>query len=128
MKREGTMNHKTSHLLLYLCLIGGGVLHGQSAGANEPWAYEEKETAEPMSLRENLTQALQNYCIPKDEEGCGIARPRYQDNACYCGDPIYMYYDSVDRTCRVKCPAGQVSKIASVCPTAGYGGKLVKDF
>jgi hypothetical protein len=79
-------------------------------------------------LRESLTSALQTYCIPKDVKGCGIMMPRYQDSSCYCGNSIYMYYDSVDRTCRVRCPAGQIARAASVCPTAGYGGKLVKDF
>jgi hypothetical protein len=108
------MNQKTSRLLLYLCLLGGTVLHGQSAGA--------------ATLRETLTQALQNYCVPKDAEGCRIMQPRYQNSSCYCGDPIYMYYDATARTCRVKCPAGQIARTASVCPTAGYGGKLVKNF
>ena len=77
-------------------------------------------------LSSELASKLSQYCMPKDTEGCGIMRPRYQNGACYCGDTAYMWYDAEAR--RVKCPAGQIPIVASVCPSAGYGGKLVKDF
>ena len=89
------------------------------------------------NLRTALTRALENQCIPKDEEGCGIYRPRHENNACYCGNPIYMKYDTDLRTCQVICPAGQMPDIvssiqtlgtsASGCP-AGYGPMIIKDF
>ena len=120
------MNQRKSfRLLLYLCLIGGAILHVQSAGASV------------SELRAALTRALENQCIPKDEEGCGIYKPRFEDNACYCGNPIYMRYDTAQRTCQVICPAGQMPDIvssiqtlgasASGCP-AGYGPMIIKDF
>jgi hypothetical protein len=80
-------------------------------------------------LRETLTSALQTYCIPKDTASCDSAlRPRYQGNACYCGDSTYLRYNATLRTCEVFCPAGQMPEKAAGGCQAGYGGLLIKDF
>jgi hypothetical protein len=79
-------------------------------------------------LRTTLTSALQGYCIPK-EGGCGTYQARYQNGSCYCGayTGTYMYYDEGARTCRPKCPAGQVPELTSGCQ-GGYEVLLIKDF
>jgi hypothetical protein len=78
-------------------------------------------------LRSSLTSALQGYCIPKDAAGCGVLRAKYQNSACYCGNATYMYYDATARTCRPKCPAGQIPQETSGGCQAGYGGLVVKE-
>jgi hypothetical protein len=84
--------------------------------------------ARAQALRAKLTEALKTYCVPPSEDVCVDMAARYQNFACYCGDPTYMYYDREARRCRVKCPAGQIVKPVTVCPTAGYGARFVKDF
>ena len=88
------MNQKTSHLLMYLsfCLLGGGVLHGRRATAG---------------LTETLTEKLQKYCVPKEEEGCGVWRACYRSSACDCGSSPNLVYSEADRRCVGKCSAGQ---------------------
>jgi hypothetical protein len=78
---------------------------------------------------ETLTDKLKEYCIPKSStpEACGDLKPRY-DGYCNCGNTTYMYYDATERTCRVKCPAGQIPEKTSGGCQAGYGGLKVKDF
>jgi hypothetical protein len=71
---------------------------------------------------------LKDYCVPASGEVCVDMAARYQGGACDCGNPEYMYYDKEARRCRVRCPAGQIARTAAACPTAGYGGRLVKDF
>jgi hypothetical protein len=80
-------------------------------------------------LKSTLTSKLSQYCIPKDAEGCGVMRPRYQSGTCYCGNSTYMQYSANLRTCQVKCPAGQIPDISTSggCD-GGYGVLLVKDF
>ena len=93
-------------------------------------------TPPALTPREKLTQALQQYCIPKaglDERqtgyNCTVYRASYQNNTCYCGSSEYMYYDAAERICKVKCPAGQVPELAEsgVCE-AGYYQLSIKDF
>jgi hypothetical protein len=84
--------------------------------------------AHAQTLRSKLTEALKTYCVPPSGEVCADMAARYQSSSCYCGDPDYMYYDREARSCRVRCPAGQIARKASVCPSAGFGGRLVKDF
>jgi hypothetical protein len=78
-------------------------------------------------LRDTLTSKLSQYCIPKDTAGCGVLRAKYQNSACYCGNTTYMYYDATARTCRPKCPAGQIPEETSGGCQAGYGGLVVKE-
>jgi hypothetical protein len=92
------------------------------------WLLPFGARAQTNTLRAKLTEALKTYCVPPDEQTCGSYQARYQNGSCYCGNPDYTYYDAAARRCRIKCPAGQIPQQADVCPSAGYGGLLVKDF
>jgi hypothetical protein len=79
-------------------------------------------------LRDKLVEALKTYCVPPDEQTCDSYQARYQDNACYCGNPDYTQYNRDMRRCEVICPAGQKVVKVDVCPYAGFGAVVVKDF
>jgi hypothetical protein len=79
------------------------------------------------TVRDNFTKALKDHCVPPSVEVCVDMAARYKDNACDCGDPIYMQYNRELRKCEPRCPAGQVPEKVSGC-IAGYGGLIVKDF
>jgi hypothetical protein len=80
------------------------------------------------TVRDNFTKALKDHCVPPSVEVCEeLMVARYQNSACYCGDPTYMKYKRELRKCEVICPAGQIPEKASGCE-GGYGGIVVKDF
>jgi hypothetical protein len=95
--------------------------------------------ARAATLRETLTSALSNYCIPKDENVCEDPEliATYDKGICKC-NCLGMIYDTAARQCidgQSSCPAGQmmaatnagscaagyylVSDIATSCP-AGF--------
>ena len=123
-------NRKSSRRLLCLCLVAGLVCHARTAGAG---------------LRESLSKALGDFCIPGDAATCSnanyslsaytpVGAPGANKCKCPCED---MAYNAVSRKCevcedgvdngqystecrKVVCAAGYYSSpMTDTCP-AGY--------
>lgn len=117
----------------YACMeLGASIDVGQGGGTTPPPTQPPAPpvvTPPASTLYDKLTQALRDFCIPKDSEVCGTyATAKYQSNAagvnkCEC-QPNWRY-STVDRACQVCTHGTRNDKFATgctqlACPTGTY--------
>jgi hypothetical protein len=85
--------------------------------------------ASAATLRETLSKALGDYCIPSDASGCTADELAYYNETkgkceCPCAD---QYYNPATRKCEI-CEQGTADRFATSCgPTScGVGFELVE--
>ena len=83
------------------------------------------------SMAKSLTNILEQYCVPKagEPQYCSNAfAAKYNEakNSCICKNTTYMQYNSTNRHCEIKCPAGLISKMVTTC-TGGYYQMMIVD-